>query len=71
MTATALEKFLTLQDASRCIGVSYQGIYSMITRGELPAQRWGNRWIVFKADVVRMERERKRRPRELEEHRKP
>ena len=47
------QSFVDLSTAARRLGVSRQGANVLVLEGQLPARRWGQRWMVEKADLER------------------
>jgi excisionase family DNA binding protein len=45
------QSFVDLSTAARRLGVSRQGANLLVLEGQLPARRWGQRWMVDKDDL--------------------
>jgi len=57
-----MRKRLTLIDASRELGLSYQATYRLLTSGRLRGERFGASWCIDGASVERVRAERARVP---------
>jgi|SRR5579884_1373532 len=47
------QSFVDLSTAARRLGVTRQGANVLVLEGQLPALRWGQRWMIDKADLER------------------
>jgi excisionase family DNA binding protein len=48
---SAIDTLLTTAQAAAALGVGYDRAYQLIRAGRLPAQRFGNAWVVRAVDV--------------------
>ena len=58
-----MRKRLTLIDASRELGLSYQATYRLLTSGRLRGERFGASWCIDGTSVERVRAERAQVPR--------
>jgi len=47
------QSFVDLSAAARRLGVTRKGANVLVLEGQLPARKWGQRWMVDKADLER------------------
>ena len=45
---------LTVEEAAAILGISHRHGYEMVRRGELPALRLGQRWVIVRARLEEM-----------------